>query len=143
MEQRLLSVGTNLTLLKIRHLVFINAGYKVIAARSEAAAIRAIESGELDAVVVGHSLTKRLKALIVDVAKDSNLPVIVLHTNPHEEAIARADANLCGIDGAARILELLSDYLGSNKAQRVTSVSRRQQTTQVARTQGLSASRPQ
>src|SRR5579872_2963811 len=107
MQRALLSVGTNLTLLKIRHLVFVNAGYEVVTARSGAAATRAIKSGELDAVVVGHSLTRRMKQLIVDAAKDSQLPVIVLRASPHEEAIARADANLCGIDGAAQILEVL------------------------------------
>jgi DNA-binding response OmpR family regulator len=113
MQRRLLSVGTNLTLLKLRHKVFLDAGYEVLIARSGAAAIRAIEAGDLDAVVVGHSLTSRMKELIVGVAKRAQLPVVVLHANLNEEPIAGADANLYGIDGAARIVEVLSDHLRS------------------------------
>ena len=120
MQRRLLSIGTNLTLLKIRHLVFINAGYAVVTARSGAAAIRAIQSGEADAVIVGHSLTRSMKQLVVDAAKGSQLPVIVLHANLYEEPIAKADANLCGTDGAARIVEDLSALLARKGTRGVT-----------------------
>lgn len=109
--KKLLSVGTNHTLLGIRNMALTSAGYEVISARTGAAALRAIGSRPFHAVIVGHSLSTGLKKSVVRAAKDRQLPVIVLHTNPFERYIADADANLCGIDGAARITEVLNNLL--------------------------------
>lgn len=111
MRKRLLSVGTNHTLLGIRNLVLASAGYEVIAARTGAGAINAINSCGLDAVIVGHSLSPSLKQRVVQAAKSKSLAVIVLHATPYEKQIPSADANLCGIDGAATIMEVLAKLL--------------------------------
>jgi DNA-binding response OmpR family regulator len=106
------SIGTNHTLLGIRNAVFTRRGYAVISAKSAASAIRAIESRRIDAVIVGHSLSRSLQEKITATAKNKRLPVIVLHAEPNSNPIPLADANLCGIDGAALITELLSDLVG-------------------------------
>lgn len=59
----------------------------------------------------GHSLSQDLKEQITAAAKARRLPVVVLHFNPHEPRIQLADANLCGIDGAATIVEIVSCLL--------------------------------
>lgn len=107
-RKKLLSVGTNHTLLGIRNMALASAGYHVIGVRTGAAAVKAIGSLPLHAVVIGHSLSPRLKQSVVQAAKDRQLPVVVLHASPFERYIPEADANLCGIDGAARITEVLS-----------------------------------
>src|SRR6185437_5156787 len=111
MREKLLSVGTNHTLLGIRNLVLASAGYEVIAARTGAGAINAINSCGLDAVIVGHSLSPSLKLRVVEAAKGRRLVVIVLHANAFEQHVPDADANLCGIDGAATIMEVLTKLL--------------------------------
>src|SRR6185437_1193746 len=111
MRKKLLSVGTNHTLLGIRNLVLASAGYEVIAARTGAGAINAINSCGLDAVIVGHSLSPSLKLRVVEAAKGRRLVVIVLHANAFEQHVPDADANLCGIDGAATIMEVLTKLL--------------------------------
>ena len=112
MRKTLLSVGTNHSLLGIRNTVFVSAGYGVIPAKSCAEAIRCIDAHRLDAVIVGHSLSRRLKERIVGTAKQRLLPVIVLHSSPYEASLPLADANLCGIDGATQITKVLSELLG-------------------------------
>ena len=112
MRKTLLSVGTNHSLLGIRNSVLASAGYSVIPAKSCAQAERLIASRPLDAVIVGHSLSRSLAERIVETAKRKQLPVIVLHVNPYEASLPRADANLCGLDGAAQITNVLSELLG-------------------------------
>lgn len=107
----LLSVGTNHALLGIRNMVFRKGGYEVIVAKTGATALEAIRSQQLRAVVLGHSLSRSLQQRVTVAAKSKLLPVIVLHVNPFEEEIQQADANLCGIDGAARILKVLAELL--------------------------------
>jgi hypothetical protein len=109
----LLSVGTNHSLLGIRNLVLARAGYKVLVGKSAAGALQAIESGRLDAVVVGHSVSRRLTEQIVAAARLRRIPTVVLHLNAYEARVTAADANLCGIDGAARIVEVLTQLLPS------------------------------
>ena len=111
MRKTLLSVGTNLSLLGIRNTVFVAAGYSVIPAKSCAEAEKAIHSRRLSAVIVGHSLSKNLRERIVATAKERQLPIVVLHANAYEAPVALADANLCGIDGAAQITQVLTDLL--------------------------------
>jgi DNA-binding response OmpR family regulator len=111
MGKTLLSVGTNFTLLQLRNMVFVNAGYKVLPARSRATALKIIASEQLDGVIVGHTLSVSLRRSIVAGAKRKRLPVIVLHAHAHEEQLLDADANLVGIDGAARIVEVLSELM--------------------------------
>jgi vacuolar-type H+-ATPase subunit F/Vma7 len=115
----LLSVGTNHSLLGIRNLVFATAGYEVLPARSAAQALKAIKSRHLDVVVVGHSLSRSLQQQIVKAAKEKTLPVIVLHFNSYEEHFREADANLCSIDGAAQVVEVLSDLLKRKRVARI------------------------
>lgn len=114
MRKRLLSVGTNHTLLGIRNLVLASAGYEVIVARTGAGAINAINACGLHAVIVGHSLSPSLKQRVVQAAKSKRLAVIVLHATPYEQPIPDVDANLCGIDGAARIMEVLAKLLADS-----------------------------
>jgi DNA-binding response OmpR family regulator len=111
MRKVLLSVGTNHSLLGMRNMVLIRAGYEVVPARSGAAALKAINSRTLDAIIVGHSVSQGLKEKIVGAAKLKCLPAVVLHANPYEAHVRGADASLCGIDGAARIIEVLSELL--------------------------------
>ena len=111
MRKVLLSVGTNHTLLGVRNTVFARRGYAVISAKSAAAAIEAIQSRRIDAVIVGHSLSRSLQDKITATAKDKRLPVIVLHAVPNDRPILSADANLCGIDGAALIMEMLRSLI--------------------------------
>ncbi|HVH88238.1 MAG TPA: hypothetical protein VM912_16070, partial [Terriglobales bacterium] len=65
----------------------------------------------IDAVIVGHSLSRSLQDKITATAKDKRLPVIVLHAVPNDRPISSADANLCGIDGAALIMEMLRSLI--------------------------------
>jgi hypothetical protein len=111
MATTLLSVGTNHSLLGIRNLVLVKSGFNVIPAKSAAAALNVIQTAQLHAVVVGHSLSRSLKEQVTWAAKQKSLAVIVLHTNPYEQPVANADANLCGIDGAARIVDVLRELL--------------------------------
>src|SRR5690348_13912818 len=110
----LLSVGTNLSLLGLRNAVFTQAGYNVITARSAAQAAKLINSTSLSAVVVGHSLNWALQERVVAEAKKRALPAVVLHEHPFSRPVVLADANLCGIDGAATVTDLLGQLLGSN-----------------------------
>jgi DNA-binding NtrC family response regulator len=110
-RKTLLSVGSNHSLLGMRNMVLARAGYDVIPARSGATALKAINSRTLDAVVVGHSVSQALKEKIVSAAKLKSLPVVVLHANAYEASVNQADANLCGIDGASRIVEILGELL--------------------------------
>jgi hypothetical protein len=109
MDKILLSVGTNHTLLNIRNMTFVQAGYRVVAARTAATALTIINSQPLDAVIIGHSLSLRLKQTILEAAKTRGLATVVLHANAYEGQLPGADANLCGIDGAARILDILKE----------------------------------
>ena len=111
MRKALLSVGGNHRLLGIRNLVLLRAGYQVVSARSGVGALEAIQSKRLHAVVIGHTVSCPLKQSIIEAAKRRRLPVVVLHGTPYEENVAEADANLCGIDGAARIVEVLNELL--------------------------------
>jgi vacuolar-type H+-ATPase subunit F/Vma7 len=107
MRHVVLSVGTNHALLGIRNAVFARTGYAVISAKNADTAIKAIQSRRIDAVIVGHAVSPSLKEKITASAKDKRLPVIVLHIQPNSKPIQLADANLCGIDGAALIAEVL------------------------------------
>jgi DNA-binding NtrC family response regulator len=111
MPKALLSVGSNQKLLGIRNLVLLRAGYRVVSARSGTGALEAIQSKQLDAVIIGHTVSHRLKQIIVEAAKRRCLPVVVLQKHPYQERIAAADANLCGIDGAVQIVEVLERLL--------------------------------
>jgi DNA-binding response OmpR family regulator len=111
MRKTLLSVGTNHSLLGIRNTVLVSAGYSVIPAKSCVQAERLIASRQLDAVIVGHSLSRSLAERVAAAAKLRQLPVIVLHANPYEAPVVQADANLCGIDGAAQITQVLNGLL--------------------------------
>jgi hypothetical protein len=51
----------------------------------------------------------KLKQTILEAAKTRGLATVVLHENAYEGQLPGADANLCGIDGAARILHVLQD----------------------------------
>ena len=115
MRKILLSVGTNHSLVGIRNTVFVNAGYAVAPTKSGAVALQQIQSRRLAAVIIGHSLSRSLKERITDAAKEKQLPVVVLHTYDHEAPVSTADANLCGIKGAAAILRVLRELLGESK----------------------------
>lgn len=109
MRKKVLSVGTNHhDLLLMRNMVLAGAGYDVVAARNDSQAIAAITTGKIDAVIVGHSVAQALRDQIVKAAKLKRLPIVVLHTHPFEARVPDADANLCGLDGAARIVEVLT-----------------------------------
>jgi hypothetical protein len=120
MRKILLSVGTNHSLLGIRNTVFVNAGYAVVPAKTGAVALQQIQSHRLAAVVIGHSLSRSLKERITEAAKQKQLPVVVLHTYEHEAPVSDADANLCGIEGAAAILRVLAELLGESKPESAT-----------------------
>jgi hypothetical protein len=111
MPKTVLSVGSNLSLLKIRNAVFVNAGYRVLTARTCTQALNLLRSEQMDAVVVGHSLSRPLQERVVGQAKHDRLAVIVLHANAYERSVPTADANLCGIDGAATIIDVLRELL--------------------------------
>lgn len=111
MPKVLLSVGTNHTLLGVRNAVFTRKGYTVIPAKTGAAAIEAIRSRRVDAVIVGHSLSRSLQEKITEAAKQKQLPVVVLHITPNDNPITLADVNLCGLDGAALITEVIQKLL--------------------------------
>lgn len=111
MRKTLLSVGTNLTLLRIRNAVFVNAGYRVMTSKTCAQALKLIASQPINAVVVGHSLSCNLRQKIVEAAKSRRVVVVVLHANPYEARVASADANLWGTDGASRVTQVLSELL--------------------------------
>lgn len=113
MRKVLLSVGTNHTLLGIRNTIFVNAGYAVVPAKSAGAALRVIRSRNLAAVIVGHALSPTLKERITEAGKQKQVPVIVLHTSDFEHPILAADVNLCGLDGAATVLEVLAKLVCS------------------------------
>lgn len=117
MQKILLSVGTNHALLGIRNAVFVNAGYGVVPAKTCAVALRLIKSRHLDAVIVGHSLSRDLKERITAAAKKRRLPVVVLHAQPSQKPIILADANLCGIDGAAKIFGGSDECVGLNRSE--------------------------
>ena len=124
MRRILLSVGTSHALLGIRNAVFVNAGYGVVPAKTCSVALRLIESRHIDAVIVVHSLFRDVKERITAAAKKKRLPVIVLHTHPSQEPIRLADANLCGIDGAAKIVEVVADLLDESLRGASTDCSR-------------------
>ncbi len=111
MRKTLLSVGTNLTLLGIRNMVFVRAGYEVIPAKTGASALRAINGREVDAVVIGHSVSERLRDRIAQAAKKQGLPVIALQVIPNCRPAPFVDATLCGLDGAAKITEVLKELI--------------------------------
>jgi len=109
MRRKLLSVGSNLSLLGLRNRVFETAGYEVTPARTAAQALAAMRSREFDVVIVGHSLSPTLQSTVARAAKEQALPVLVLHANPFTEQMPDVAANLCGTDGAATILDVLGD----------------------------------
>lgn len=116
MHKKVLSVGSNLRLLGLRNKIFETAGYEVIPARTAAQAVGVIRSShELDVVIVGHSLSTNLKTTVVRAAKECALPVIVLHANPYEAQSPEVAANLCGIDGAATILDVLGGLFAAQR----------------------------
>jgi hypothetical protein len=101
-------------------MVFATAGYEVVPARSAAQALKVIKARHLDLVVVGHSLSRSLQQQVSKAAKEKALPVVVLHFNGYEEYFPDADANLCGIDGAAQIVEVLSDLVKRKRIGRLS-----------------------
>jgi CheY-like chemotaxis protein len=125
MSKIVLSVGTNHSLLGLRNKVLSQAGYLIIPAKSGAAALNLMQSQHLDAVILGHSLSSSLKLTLLQAAKRNSLPAVVLHAYAYEANLPDAYENLCGIDGAARILEVLSDLFSGvanrmYKAQAIT-----------------------
>jgi DNA-binding NtrC family response regulator len=108
MRKTLLSVGTNHSLLGLRNNVLTAAGYSVVPAKSGAVALKAIDSQHLAAIIIGHSLSLPLRAKLLEAAKNRCVPAIVLHAYAYETGLPEAYANLCGIDGAARIAEVLN-----------------------------------
>lgn len=108
MSKSLLSVGTNHSLLGLRNGVLTQTGYLIVPAKSGAVALKVMHSQPVEAVILGHSLSSSLKLKLLRAAKRELLPVIVLHAYAYEADLSDAYANLCGIDGAARILEVLN-----------------------------------
>lgn len=125
MRKKLLSVGSNLSLLGLRNKVFETAGYEVTPARTAAQAIAAITTRSLDVVIVGHSLSANLKSTVIGAAKQRALPVIVLHANAYEARIPEVVANLCGTDGAATILDVLSNLFAGQVTRKLNPQSER------------------
>jgi CheY-like chemotaxis protein len=123
MRKIVLSVGTNHSLLGLRNKVLAQAGYLIVPAKSGAAALKLMQSQPLDAVILGHSLSSSLKLKLLQAAKCEFLPAIVLHAYAYEADLSDAYANLCGIDGAARILDVLSDLFSAAEMRLAKTVS--------------------
>ena len=114
MRRKLLSVGSNLSLLGLRNRVFEAAGYEVTPAKTAAQALASMGSREFDVVIVGHSLSPTLQRTVASAAKKQRVPVLVLHANPFAEQMPDVVANLCGTDGAATILDVLGDLFAGH-----------------------------
>lgn len=125
MRKKVLSVGSNFSLLGLRNKVFETAGYEVTTARTAAQAVDTIRTRQLDVVILGHTLSANLKSTVISAAKERALPVIVLHANAYEARIPEVVANLCGIDGAATILDVLSNLFAGQVTRNLNPQSER------------------
>lgn len=113
MRKTILSVGSNHTLLGLRNKVLTQAGYLTVSAKSGAAALKLMRYQRLDAIILGHTLSLPIRSKILEAAKRESLPVIALHACAYEADLRDSDINLCGIDGAAPILDFLSDLFSA------------------------------
>lgn len=112
MGKTLLSVGTNFTLIHLRNIVFVNAGYKVLSARSGAVALKFLASEPLNGVIArAHVMTQPQTIGCRGVQNRSVSRSRCSMPARHEECLLNADATLVGLDGAARIVEVLGELI--------------------------------
>jgi len=70
-------------------------------------------------------LTRTIQERVVAIAKGKGLTTVVLHEHPYSKPLIQADANLCGVDGASAVTQILEQLLRSMDAHCAQKVLRR------------------
>jgi DNA-binding response OmpR family regulator len=114
---RVLLVDYDPVLLPLRRNRLRTAGFRVVAARHAAQAKRHFERGQLDLVVLTHSIERREREFIAESMKRRQLrvPILVLHGGVNESDVW-ADAFANGLAGTDALLIAVHGVLASNGA---------------------------
>jgi DNA-binding response OmpR family regulator len=93
MARRILNVGADRELVKIRDKALASAGYQVVSATNLLEVIKACEQQDIDLAVLGHVLNMNEKSRIVSTVRSickRSTPVLALYqTSPSEAGNAR------------------------------------------------------
>ncbi len=114
-RSRVLSIGSEYTVLSTRNRVLEAAGFEVISCFHPAGAMQKIESESFEAVVLGDSLTGEMRLVLLRAIKQMkpDVPVIVVYqTGDFGEDINAADANCEALDGPEQLINTVSRALG-------------------------------
>ncbi len=104
---RILSVARIGELGDSRKFLLQTAGYQVETARDAASAIRALEAGGIDLVIVGHAVAHPEDSVIVAAARKHDAPVLLLYEDPK---VGRSENRLYFDvkDGADNLLRIVN-----------------------------------
>jgi CheY-like chemotaxis protein len=107
-----LSLGLDPVLLQTRSEVLRAAGYLVHTATSTDAAIQMLVSGDLDLVVICHSLPARERSRVIAAIKAAkpSAKVLVVRTNG-EATKGEADASVHSLDGPESLLARVASLI--------------------------------
>lgn len=91
-KARILSLSCDETLLRMRHMIFENAGYDVVSAAPSAGDIEALKQGDFDVLVLGHTIPHHEKETLAHgFRRLSSGTVISLRSNGDEQLVNGAD----------------------------------------------------
>ena len=96
-RRQILSISYDPVLLRTRELLLEREGCAVISVQGFTAALHAIETGEFDLAIIGHSIPRRdQQAIIAEINNRRPIPTVAL-LRPHEGPVDNAT---CSIDAA-------------------------------------------
>jgi CheY-like chemotaxis protein len=81
---RLLSVGYDPILMPVRSMLLQQAGYEVVEARSLGEALKRIKAGNIDLLLICHSVDEDERYLMIETSRLSSpmVPILCLSTTP-------------------------------------------------------------
>jgi len=117
MARRILNVGADRELVKIRDKALASAGYQVVSATNLLEVIKACEQQDIDLAVLGHVLNMNEKSRIISTVRSickRSTPVLALYQTSPSEA-GNADAALAAQEGTEALIRTVARMLDSRK----------------------------
>ncbi|HKW17101.1 MAG TPA: response regulator [Terriglobales bacterium] len=91
-KARILSLSCDETLLRMRHMIFENAGYEVVSAAASAPVLQPLKQEDFDVLVLGYKIPHREKETLAQgFRRSSSGRIISLRSNAGEPLVEGAD----------------------------------------------------
>jgi len=117
MAGKILNVGADKELVKVRGKALASAGYQVVSATNLLEVIKACEQHDIDLAVLGHVLNVNEKTRITSTVRSTckrNTPVLALYKTSPSEA-GNADVALAFQEGTDALVTTVARMLSSRK----------------------------